>query len=74
MFVELEFVYQAVIVAKLSYASPAWWGFSSAADRCRIQAFLRLVERFNFQTASTPSFNSICALANITFTVPAFPA
>ena len=34
-------VYQAVIVAKLSYVSPAWCGCSSVADRGRIEAFLR---------------------------------
>jgi hypothetical protein len=47
-------VYQAVVVAKLSYASPALWGFLSAADRCRIEAFLRRSERFNFRAASAP--------------------
>jgi hypothetical protein len=58
-------VYQAVVDAKLPYASPAWWGFSSVADRCRIEAFLRRSERFNFQAASAPSFDSICASADI---------
>ena len=29
------------MVAKLLYASPAWWGFASAADRQRVEALLR---------------------------------
>ena len=34
-------VFQAVVISKLTYASPAWWGFSSATDRGRLEAFLR---------------------------------
>ena len=26
-------VYKAVVLTKLLYASPAWWGFTNAADR-----------------------------------------
>jgi len=29
----LHTVFQATVVAKLSYASPAWWGLTSVADR-----------------------------------------
>ena len=45
----------------LSYASRACWGFFSAADRCRIEAFRRISKRFNFRTTLVPSFNSTCA-------------
>jgi hypothetical protein len=55
---------QAVAVAKLSYATPAWWGFSSAADRGRIEAFLRRSVSFNYRTFSAPSFNSLCVSAD----------
>ena len=58
-------VYQAAVVAKLTYASPAWLGFTCAADRGRIEAFLRRSERFKFRTASAPSFNSISDSADI---------
>ena len=35
-------VFQATVIAKLCYASPAWWGFTSAADRSRlVAAFVR---------------------------------
>ena len=58
-------VYQAVVVAKLTYASLAWLGFTSTADRGRIEAFLCRSERFKFWTASAPSFNSICDSTDI---------
>jgi len=37
----LQTIYRAVIVSKLFYASSAWWGFTTAADRQRLSAFLR---------------------------------
>jgi len=36
----LHMVYQAVTVAKLTYAASAWWGFTSAVDRQRLEAVL----------------------------------
>jgi len=32
---------QATVIAKLTNASPAWWGFVSAEDRARLEAFVR---------------------------------
>ena len=57
-------VFQAVVVAKLTYASPAWWGFSSAADRGRLEAFLRRAVIFNYRSDSVPSFLSLCEAAD----------
>jgi len=58
-------VFQAVVVvAKLSYASPAWWGFSSASDRGRIEALLRRAARLNFHPVSAPSLICICNVAD----------
>jgi len=37
----LQTVYRAVVVARLLYAASAWWGFTTAADRQRIERFLR---------------------------------
>ena len=37
----LQQVYKTVVVAKLLYASSAWWGFASASDRQNVEAFLR---------------------------------
>jgi len=37
----LQAVYRSVVVAKLLYAASAWWGFTSADDRHRIEAVVR---------------------------------
>ena len=33
-------VFQATVMAKINYASPAWWGFTSADDHGRLEAIL----------------------------------
>jgi len=35
----LQAVYRSVVVAKLQYASSAWWGFTNSSDRQRVEAF-----------------------------------
>ena len=37
----LNDIYKSVIIAKLLYASQAWWGFATISDKQRIQAFVR---------------------------------
>jgi len=44
----IQHVFRAVVVAKLSYASQGWSGFTSAADLRRINAFLRRCIRQKF--------------------------
>ena len=56
----IHVVFRAVVVAKLSYASPAWWGFSSASDRGRLEVFLRPAARLNFRPESAPTLGCIC--------------
>jgi len=34
-------VYRAIVIAKLIYSSSAWWGFTTAADRQRLEAVIR---------------------------------
>jgi len=34
-------VFRRVVIAKLSYAASAWWGFASADDKQRLNAFIR---------------------------------
>jgi hypothetical protein len=57
-------VFQATVVAKLSYASPAWWGYATVADKARLEAFLRRSIRFGYRAASSPSLACICAAAD----------
>ena len=41
----LQMIFQAVVVAKLTYASSAWWGFTTADDRNRMEGLLRRGKR-----------------------------
>ena len=57
-------VFRAIVVNKLSYAASAWWGYASAADRGRLEAFLRRSVSFGYRDASAPSHAHICAQAD----------
>jgi len=35
----LQMIFKVVVVVKLAYASPAWWGFTTADDRNRMEGF-----------------------------------
>jgi len=56
----IQTIFQATVVAKLAYASPAWVGFASAADRARLEAFLKRSVSFGYRSATSPTFASIC--------------
>ena len=43
-----------VVLTKLLYASPAWWGFATSADKQRLEAFLRRGVRLNLYSALDP--------------------
>ena len=60
----LHTIFQATIVSKLSYASPAWWGFASAADRDRLEAFLRRSTTLGFRPATAATLDTICSEAD----------
>ena len=60
----LHTIFQTTVVAKLSYAAPAWWGFTTAADRDRLEAFLRRATRFGYRPDSAPPLASICGQAD----------
>ena len=51
----LQTVYRAVVVARLLYAASAWWGFTTAADRQRIEGFLRRGVRAGYRLADAPT-------------------
>jgi hypothetical protein len=61
---DLQTVYRSVVVSKLLYASSAWIGFTTAADRLRIEAFLRRSKRNGFCGANLPSFEELSKLAD----------
>jgi len=37
----LKNIYRSVVLSKLLYGSRAWWRFTTASDRHRIEAFIR---------------------------------
>jgi len=50
----LQAVYRSVVLAKLLYASSAWWGFTTADDRHRIEAVVRRGVRASLYPADGP--------------------
>jgi hypothetical protein len=60
----LQAIYRSVVVAKLLYASSAWWGFTTPADRQRLEGFLRRSKRWGFCSQSLDSFEELCKAAN----------
>jgi len=50
----LQTVYQATVMAKVLYATSAWWGFTSASDRQRIEAFVGRAKRCGLCHADQP--------------------
>jgi len=52
---DLRITYKAVVLAKIMYASPAWWGFATAADNQRIEAFVHRGVRLGLYQADDPT-------------------
>src|ERR1044072_1066927 len=53
-------------LAKIVYDSPAWWGFTSAADRQRLEAFVAKSKKLHLYADSAPSIAAICNKADDT--------
>jgi len=51
----LQAVYRSIVLAKLLYASSAWWGFTTADDRHRIEAVVRRAVRASLYPADGPA-------------------
>jgi len=56
----LQTVFRFVVIAKLTYASSAWWGFATTTDRQRLQAFIRQSHRSRFVSPSLPPLDELC--------------
>jgi len=54
--VALQTIYRSVVIAKLQYASSAWWGFTNEPDRQRV----RRCARCNFAWTDLGSFGELC--------------
>ena len=55
----LRHVYKAVILSKLLCASSAWWGFTCAADRQRLEASIRRAVRSGFYASDESSMSQL---------------
>ena len=44
----LQLVFRSIALAKLLYAVPAWWGFTNAGDRNRLEGFLRRAQKAGY--------------------------
>ena len=60
----IQAVFQAVVVNKLTYATPAWYGFTNAADRGRLDSFLRRSAKLGYRDANSLSFDNMCETAD----------
>ena len=58
--VDLQTVFRAKIVAKLTYASSAWIGLAAAHDRQRVNGFLHRCIRSGMCNGEIPSFDELC--------------
>jgi len=61
---QLQLVYRAVVIAKITYASSSWWGFTNASDRQRLEGFLRRGQRQNLYSAGNPSLAQLLEQAD----------
>jgi len=57
--IDLHAVFRAVVVSRLTYASPAWSGFITAPDSQRVDAFLSRSKRRGFCPPDMPNFNQL---------------
>jgi len=62
----LHEVFRALVIAKLCYASSAWWSFSTAGDNQRITAFIRRSIRQGYCTTDHADITSFIDTADDT--------
>ena len=60
-------VFKSTVLARLLYASPAWWGFTNASQRDRLAAFIRKSIRLGFCSENISSFQSMCEASDKQF-------
>src|SRR3984885_5619587 len=52
----LHDVVRATTMARIMYASPAWYGFTNAEQRARINSIIRKLSRFGYLPSDQPTF------------------
>src|SRR6218665_151300 len=51
-------------IASLLYASPSWWGYTSAADRSKLERLVARLRRGGYLPAVHPSFGNLAMIAD----------
>ena len=59
-------VCRASIMARLMYASPAWWGFANAGERSRHEGFIAKTMRFGYLPPTAPTAEELSRQADTT--------
>ena len=60
----LHAVFQSTVLAKVTYAAPAWWGFTNSADQNRLEAFIHRAVRHGYCADTTSTLSLLCDKAN----------
>ena len=55
-----------MVLAKVLYASPAWWGFATSSDKGRIEAHVRRAIRLNLYQDTDPTVSQLAEDADDT--------
>ena len=45
---DIQLVYRALVINKLLYASPAWWGFLTKNEESRIRSYIKRSIRYGY--------------------------
>ena len=61
---DLQLVFRAVVVARLTYAASAWRGFITAASRQRINALTDRAKRLGYCAEDLPTVDELCDVAD----------
>ena len=51
----LHTVFKSITLSKILYAAPAWWGFTQAEERARLESFIRKSKKFEFCDPNSPT-------------------
>jgi len=60
----LQQVFNAKVLSKLTYASPAWCGLTGRDDVGRIDSFLRRAKKFGYYSQDGKMFDELCLKAD----------
>ena len=64
----LNVIYEAVVIVKVLYAIPAWWGFTAASDKQKLDAFTRRGVCIKYYSRDDPTLAELYKLDETLFT------